>query len=111
LQLKERVKVLQAQLDLQFAALDCWKATADHLPPELTLSSLSFDRRGKLTLVGTAPTEDGGKVTDFNDALRRATVKDQPLFSRVNAPTMNHLPGGQQLSWTFWGDVKRIEGE
>jgi hypothetical protein len=111
LQLKERVKVLQDQVDLQFAALDCWKATADFLPPELTLSTLTLDRRGRFTLVGTASTEDGSKITEFNEALRKAVIKDQPLFSRVNAPTMNNLPGGKEISWTFWSDVKRMEAD
>jgi len=38
LQIKERLRVLQDQMDLQFAALDSYKAIAEFLPPELTLN-------------------------------------------------------------------------
>src|SRR5947199_8696235 len=48
MQLRERVRVLQDQLDLQFAALECYKAVADYLPAELTLDSIQFDRGRKL---------------------------------------------------------------
>ena len=48
LRLKERVKVLQDQMDLQFAALDCYRAIADKLPPDLTLNTMNFDRGRKL---------------------------------------------------------------
>jgi hypothetical protein len=111
LQLKERVKVLQDQLDLQFAALDCWKAVSDFLPTELTLSSLAFDRGRKLTLVGTAANDDVTKVSDFNGNLRNATVKNQPLFNKVNAPTINPQPGAQQISWSFACELRRTANE
>lgn len=112
LQLKERVKVLQDQLDLQFAALDSWKATADFLPPELTLNSLNFDRGRKLTLLGTASNEDVSKVNEFNGALRGVTARNQPLFSKVNAPSINPgPPGGQQITWSFFSELKRTDNE
>jgi len=110
MQLRERVRVLQDQLDLQFAALDCYKAVADTLPPELTLDSLNFGRGRKLTVNGTASRSDGLKVQDFNDALRKVTVKDQPLFSKVTAPTMGN-PTGDQMRWSFNCDLKRTDTE
>ena len=110
MQLRERVRILQDQLDLQFAALDCYKAVADTLPPELTLDSLNVSRGRKLTLTGTASRSEGLKVQDFNDALRKVTVKDQPLFSKVTAPNMGNA-AGDQMRWTFNCDLKRTDVE
>jgi hypothetical protein len=109
IQLKERVRVLQDQLDLQYAALDCYKAVADHLPPELTLDNLNFERGRTLRVFGTAALEEVGKVQEFNDALRNVQVKGQPLFGAVNAP--NTQSRGQQMAWNFAADLKRGEGQ
>src|SRR3954469_16024187 len=62
IQLRDKVRVLQEQIDLQFAALDCYKAVADLLPSELTLDSFSFERGTKLTLFGTASENDVPKI-------------------------------------------------
>jgi hypothetical protein len=109
--LRERVRVLQDQLDLQFAALDCYKATSDFLPSELTLDSINFgDRGSRVTLTGTVSGNDVRKVYDFNEAMRNAKVKDQPLFSKVNPPSINPRQGDQK-SWTFVCELKRTEVE
>jgi hypothetical protein len=110
MQLRERVRVLQDQLDLQFAALDCYKAIADYLPPELTLDSIQFDRGHKLTLFGTAASADNEKVWDFNEKMKMAMVKGQPLFSKVNPPPTNPRQGAQ-LSWSFSCELKRTDVE
>lgn len=107
IRLKEKVQVMREQKDLQFMALDCWKAVADTLPPELTLRILSFDRGKKLNLTGTVGKEDTQKVYDFNDALRKLKLKDQVLFVSVVPPTLTPAPGGQSSSWTFVCEVKR----
>ena len=107
IQLKERVRVMQDQLDLQYAALDCYKAVADHLPPELTLDNLSFERGRMLRIFGTAAPEEVGKVQEFNDALRNVRVKGQPLFGTVNAP--NTQSRGAQMAWNFAAELKRGE--
>jgi hypothetical protein len=110
LQMKEQVKVLQDQLDLQYAALDCYKAIAESLPEELTLDSLNFERGRRITLFGTASTSDSPKVQEFNEALRQAKAKDQPLFAKIQAPSINQRPGNQ-VSWNFWCDLKRTEND
>src|SRR3989442_15102155 len=110
MQLRERVRVLQDQLDLQFAALDCYKAVADFLPTELTLDSLQFDRGRKLLLIGTASRSDSQKVQDFNEALRKVMVKDQPLFSKVNPPSMGNATG-DKMRWSFNCDLNRTNAE
>ena len=108
LQLRERVKVLQDQLDLQFAALECWKATAELLPDELTLVSFNFDRGRKFTLFGTVATEDASKVQEFNEKFRKVAVKDQPLFKNVNPPNMSTRQD-QQVTWNFSCDLRRTD--
>ena len=112
LRLKERVKVLQDQMDLQFAGLDCYKAIADKLPPELTLDSMNFDKGRKLTLSGTAPKDSIRPITDFNEEMRKVTTaNNQPLFSKVNPPNINPRPGGQDVSWHFPCELRRTSAE
>jgi hypothetical protein len=109
LQLKEQVRVLQDQLDLQYAALDCYNAIAEFLPQGLMLDSMNFERGRRITIFGTAPADESPKVQEFNDALRKATAKGQPLFARVQAPSSNVR--GNQLAWNFWCEIKRTEAE
>jgi hypothetical protein len=111
MQLKERVRVLQDQLDLQYAALDCWKSVADNLPPELMLDNLVFERGRTLRLFGTASPGDVEKVQEFNDGMRKVVVKGQPLFGNISTPTMQNRPGGNQMSWNFACALKRGEAE
>ena len=111
IQLRDKVRVLQEQIDLQFAALDCYKAVADLLPSELTLDSFSFERGTKLTLFGTASENDVPKITDFNSELRKVTLTNgQPLFSKVLPASIN-VRVGQQKSWSFTCELKRTETE
>jgi hypothetical protein len=105
-QIRERMRVLQEQMDLQFAGLDCYKSIAETMPAELTLDSLVFDRR-KLTLSGTASGEQG--VYDFNEKMRNSTVKNQPLFSKVLAPSIRKQ--GEQYFWNFPCELKRSDYE
>jgi hypothetical protein len=107
LQMKDKVAVMREQKDLQFMALDCWKAVADSLPAELTLKILSFDRGKKLSMTGTAGKEEVGKIYEFNDTVRKLKVRDQLLFSKVATPQITPAPGGQSTSWSFVCDVKR----
>ena len=108
-QLRERLKVLQDTLELQYAALECYKSVAQTLPPELTLKSINFERGRKVTFFGTAGSEDRNKVFDFNSALIRYMVKDQPLYAKVNSPNSQVTPGQTTLSWNFSADLKRTD--
>lgn len=111
IQLKERVRVLQDQLDLQYAALDTYKAIADNIPPELTLDNLNFERGRIVRLFGTASLNDMESLQRFNEALRAVTVKGQPLFGTISAPTTQRRPGagGDQMGWNFSAELKRGE--
>lgn len=109
-QLREKVRVLQDTLELQYAALECYKSVAETLPTELTLKSINFERGRKVTFFGTAAVEDRSKVLDFNSALMKYTVKDQLLFARVNPPSLpGTQPGQTVLTWNFSCDLKRTD--
>jgi hypothetical protein len=110
IQIKERVRVMQEQLALQYAALDCYRAIAETLPAELTLETFQFDRGRKLTLSGSAAEADRLKIVDFNEQLMRARAKDQLLFSEVDPPQQNTGPNNQ-IRWRFSCDLKRTDIE
>jgi len=107
-QLRERLKVLQDTLDLQYAALECYLSAAKSLPPELTLNSINFDGR-KVTFFGTAGSEDRAKVLEFNAALIDYNVKTQRFFAKVNPPNSTVQPGQTMLNWNFSCDLKRTD--
>ncbi|MDX1952800.1 MAG: hypothetical protein SFY81_11505 [Verrucomicrobiota bacterium] len=108
LRLRERVEVLQEQLNLKYAALDSWKVASELLPAELTLNWMVFGRGKSLELHGSAPQEHADKITDYNEALRNVKVEDQPLFSLVSPPTSNSRGGGN-LNWSFTCSLNRQE--
>jgi hypothetical protein len=112
IQMRERLRVLQDTLELQYAALECYKSVAETLPTELTLKSINFDRGRKVTFFGTASVEDRSKVLDFNAALMKHTAgtKNQLLYARVNPPSLpSTQPGQTVLSWNFSCDLKRTD--
>lgn len=107
--LREELKVLQDTIELQYAALECYLSVAKTLPSELTLNNINFDRGRKVTFFGTASTEDRTKILDFNSELLKYLVKDQPLFSKVNPPSIPVSQPGQPISWNFSADLKRTD--
>lgn len=108
-QIREKVKVLQDTLELQYAALECYLAVAKTLPPELTLNNINFERGRKVTFFGTAGAEDRTKVLEFNAALIDYTVKTQRFFAKVNPPSSQVQPGQTTLNWNFSCDLKRTD--
>jgi hypothetical protein len=100
LQIKTQVEILQNRQALKFASLDCWKTTAELLPAGITLGSLEF-KDGKLTINGSAPGDGNGMLTDFNEAMRKATLNGAPMFEHVDLPNVRLNPGGATLSWSF----------
>jgi hypothetical protein len=100
LRLRERVQVLQEQLNLKYAALNCFKITAELLPADFTLNNLAFSRGSTLQLTGTAPPGQEQKVIDFNDAMRDAMIEGQRLFRDVSPPTFPSR-AAQVVNWTF----------
>jgi hypothetical protein len=112
--LRERIEVLQNQHHLKYAALDCFKAVAEKLPTDLTLVSFQFQRGQKVALQGTAPPEQTGQITDYNEDLRKLKVDGQLLFSKVNPPKWVNRAGAggsQMLAWDFSCELNRRETE
>ena len=109
IRIKEQLRVLQDTIEMQYAALDSYKAVSDTMPPELTLSGMNFERGRKLTIVGTVGGDDRSKVNDFWEALGKLEVRGQPLFSRVNAPDLRQQGGPQLWNWSMSADLKRTE--
>lgn len=102
LQIKAQVDILQNRQALKFASLDCWKTTAELLPDGITIGSLEFRDGKTLNLSGTAPGDGNGRLTDFNEALRKKILPNgQPMFENVTLPTVRLNPGGASLSWSF----------
>ncbi len=105
LQLKARLEVLQ-----KFAALDCWKAAAEHLPETMTLNSITFQRGRKFGITGTVPVDQQGRVTEYNLALSRAEVRGRPLFSQVTTKSIQGPGPGrpdQPATWSLECEINR----
>ena len=109
LRLKDQVRVMQDQLNLQFAALECYKAVAEKIPEGVSLEALYFQRGKTLSLNGTAPSDSIPKLNDFSDALRRATSHGQPLFKSVGTPS--YIARGPQVSWNFVAELAKGEND
>lgn len=105
IRLKDQVRVMQDQLNLQFAALECYKAVAQHLPESVQLDTFNFSEGKSLRLSGTAPAGSQNKLTEFSDELRRVTSNNQPLFSRVNVPSVRLR--GNDVLWNMEAELAR----
>jgi hypothetical protein len=99
LELNERVGILQEQLNLKFAALDCWRVASEALPGELTLDWISFKGGTVLNLQGTGPVDQSQPVIDYNKRLLNATLDGERVFQSVAPPTFSNRGG--TLAWSF----------
>jgi hypothetical protein len=111
-QLKDRVKLLQEQVSLKYAALDCLRVVSELLPPELTLNQFSVSfQSGKLSLSGRAQSDQRGQITKFNDDLKQARVNEEKLFDEVNPALTQTAPGAATTTWSFSCDLKLSDTE
>jgi hypothetical protein len=104
--LRDRLKIVQEQAGLQYAAIDCLLAVSERLPGALSLESFNFQGGSRLFLSGMVSGEDQARVTEFNSDLRKAVVDGQPLFEEggVEAPTTT--PRGRDLyRWSFAAEL------
>lgn len=116
MQIKARFSVLNDRQALKYAALDCWKTVAEHLPESVTLEQWNFSNGKRLTLHGTAPNDAVQQLLDFEVAMRRATMNVegsglQPLFDLNKSESLTYQ-GGQQantLRWDLILELKRSE--
>ena len=114
IQTSNLVTVLQAQVDLKYAALDCWKAAAEYLPADVTLKQLQFKKGRELNLSGEVPQEQVNQLDDYIRQLRRTTAHDRPLFKNISAPRHSFRPaptGGSVDVWSFDCEINRTETE
>lgn len=116
IQLRERYQVLKTRQDLKFAALECWKTTAEMMPENVQLDGFGFADGRKLSLNGTAAADKVNDVLAFYGAMRKATLKGQPMFDALDAKKGQELstrlgPAGKEVNWNFGLELKRTEGE
>ena len=110
LQLKDQLSLLQEREDLKFAALDCWKTTAELLPEGMTLISMEFRNGKTLVLNGKVSADDKGLIADFNEALRKHTDNGGQLqFGRVDPPIEKLVDNNTAVAWNFNAELARSE--
>lgn len=109
LRYRDQVRVMQDQLNLQFASLDCYRAIAEKLPETVTLDTFQLSRGKNLRLSGTAPREAQNKLVEFSDELRNYAPNGQPLFK--NVPPPNTVLRGDQVSWNLEAELTKGETE
>jgi hypothetical protein len=105
MKIKAEWQVLQEQVDLQYAALESWKAAAILLPAELTLEGFNFQRGKTLSVFGSGPSEASKSAGDYSEALGKSAYKNELLFSKVSTPDLR--VSGQSLRWNLTVELKR----
>lgn len=115
MQLKARLQVLQDQVNLKYAALECWKAAATLLPQDLTLTDLSLMQGKTLTIHGTAPADQANQIIEYNQAMSRYRMEGtngQLLFYKVQPYNSSSRAGvGGIQSWDFACELNRKDVE
>jgi hypothetical protein len=111
MQLKAQYQVLTDRQELKYAALDCWNITAALLPEALVLDVLDFKDGKKLALSGTAPADQVNILLDFNEAMRKAKSKDNPLFRKFVDLNYSKVPGSATVTWNFSCELNRAEAQ
>jgi hypothetical protein len=109
MQLKAQYQVLKDRQELKYAALDCWRQAAELLPEDLTLENFTFSDGKRLTLQGSAPVGQVQPLYTFESAMRKATVRNQPLFEPLKGDTVSYHQRGTSISWSFSLELKRSE--
>lgn len=109
LRLKDQVLILEEQVNLRFAALDCWKAAVEKLPASMTLTTMNFVRGKTLRLDGTVDPAAREDVTRFNSELAAIEVRGQRLFSSVK-PAQQTVRGSV-ATWSFEAELNRLDSK
>jgi hypothetical protein len=109
IQLRDRYKVLKERQELKYAGLDCWSTTARLLRENMTLDSLNFSEGRRLTLAGTAPSDQADQLYVFESEMRKASVRGQPLFDPNKGEGIQFRVQGAVANWTLSLELKRSE--
>lgn len=111
LRLKAQTQVLQETVNLRYAALDCYLATVESMPEELTLESFSFSGGQSLAIGGVAPADQEPRITEFWQALRRKVVGSTNLFGDVQlkGTSAQNVQGVPMIRWSMSCTIRRTE--
>jgi hypothetical protein len=110
LQLKAQYDVLKERQGLKYAALDCWKIVAEQLPPNITLQRFSFADGKRLSLSGTAASDQVNTLFDFNTAMQKVTASGRPMFNSQGGEPVNPHPTASGVTWSFGLQLQNAEG-
>ena len=109
LRLKDQVIILEEQVNLRFAALDCWQAAVEKLPASMTLGSMNFIRGRTLRLDGTVDPTAREEVTRYNSELAAVQVREQKLFGAVKPAQVTVR--GTVATWSFEAELNRLDAK
>lgn len=104
LRAKEKIEVLQTQLDLRFAALDALQSVSDSLPTGFVLTQFTFSRGRTLDIAGTAPQGEEAALTAFASKLRTIEVDGRLVFKSVATPVWSLR--GATINWSLRCELK-----
>jgi hypothetical protein len=107
LRLKDQVLILEEQVNLRFAALDCWKVAVEKLPSSMTLTTMNFVRGKTLRLDGQVDPSAREDVTKYNSELAAVEVRGQRLFGSVK-PAQQTVRGSV-ATWSFEAELNRLD--
>jgi hypothetical protein len=110
LQLKAQYDVLKERQELKYEALDCWKIVAEQLPPNITLQRFSFADGKRLSLSGTAASDQVNTLFNFNTAMQKVTANGRPMFNAQGGEPVNPHPAGNGVTWSFSLQLQNAEG-
>ena len=109
LRLRDQVRVMQDQLNLQFAALECYKAIATEIPEGIQVDGINFSRGKSLSLFGTAPADAATKINEFSEKLHALSSNGQPLFKPGPPPSWTRR--GADATWNLALELTKGEGD
>ena len=109
LQTKAKFQVLKDRQDLKFAALECWKVVAELLPDGVTLDGYNFNDGKKLTLSGSAPSDQTKQLLDFDADIRKVAPNGQLLFDPNAGDHVTWDVRGNVANWHCVLELKRSE--
>jgi hypothetical protein len=109
LQSKAKFEVLKDREDLKFAALDCWKVVAELLPDGVILDGYNFSEGKRLTLSGTAPSDQTKQLLDFDADIRKVSLNGQLMFDANAGDHITWEVRGNMANWHCVLELKRSE--
>jgi hypothetical protein len=79
------------------------------LPSNITLQRFSFADGKRLSLSGTAASDQVNTLFDFNTAMQKVTANGSPVFNAQGGETVSPHPTGNGVSWSFSLQLQNAE--